>query len=124
MPIMPSNPVSAAALSPCHRNQEVDVSKVWFIRGPGSRLGAAPARAARNALDPGRREFLAKTALLGAVSAVGAMPWFGATAQTKGTSTASRTPMKTRKLGQLEVSEMGSGCMSISANYGPPADRS
>ena len=32
--------------------------------------------------------------------------------------------MKTRKLGQLEVSEMGSGCMSISANYGPPADRS
>jgi aryl-alcohol dehydrogenase-like predicted oxidoreductase len=32
--------------------------------------------------------------------------------------------MKTRKLGQPEVSEMGSGCMSISANYGPPADRS
>ena len=32
--------------------------------------------------------------------------------------------MKTRKHGQLEVSEMGSGCMSISANYGPPADRS
>jgi aryl-alcohol dehydrogenase-like predicted oxidoreductase/threonine dehydrogenase-like Zn-dependent dehydrogenase len=31
--------------------------------------------------------------------------------------------MKTRKLGGLEVSEMGAGCMSISANYGPPADR-
>ena len=31
--------------------------------------------------------------------------------------------MKTRKLGTLEVSEMGAGCMSISANYGPPADR-
>ena len=31
--------------------------------------------------------------------------------------------MKTRKLGTLEVSEIGSGCMSISANYGPPADR-
>jgi aryl-alcohol dehydrogenase-like predicted oxidoreductase len=31
--------------------------------------------------------------------------------------------MKTRKLGNLEVSEVGSGCMSISANYGPPADR-
>jgi aryl-alcohol dehydrogenase-like predicted oxidoreductase len=31
--------------------------------------------------------------------------------------------MKTRKLGKLEVSEMGFGCMSISANYGPPADR-
>lgn len=32
--------------------------------------------------------------------------------------------MKTRKLGSLEVSEMGFGCMSISANYGPAADRS
>jgi aryl-alcohol dehydrogenase-like predicted oxidoreductase len=32
--------------------------------------------------------------------------------------------MKTRKLGQLEVSELGSGAMNISANYGPPADRS
>jgi len=31
--------------------------------------------------------------------------------------------MKRRKLGTLEVSELGSGCMSISANYGPPADR-
>jgi aryl-alcohol dehydrogenase-like predicted oxidoreductase len=29
--------------------------------------------------------------------------------------------MKTRKLGTLEVSELGAGCMSISANYGPPA---
>ena len=28
--------------------------------------------------------------------------------------------MKRRKLGKLEVSEMGFGCMSISANYGPP----
>jgi aryl-alcohol dehydrogenase-like predicted oxidoreductase len=31
--------------------------------------------------------------------------------------------MKTRKLGQLEVSALGAGCMSISANYGPPADK-
>src|SRR6185436_13146213 len=31
--------------------------------------------------------------------------------------------MKTRKLGTLEVSEIGAGCMSISANYGPPAPR-
>ena len=31
--------------------------------------------------------------------------------------------MKKRKLGKLEVSEIGFGCMSISANYGPPADR-
>ena len=31
--------------------------------------------------------------------------------------------MKTRKLGTMDVSEMGAGAMSISANYGPPADR-
>jgi hypothetical protein len=31
--------------------------------------------------------------------------------------------MKTRKLGKLEVSKMGFGCMSISANYGPAADK-
>src|SRR3984957_10541345 len=31
--------------------------------------------------------------------------------------------MKTRKLGNLEVSELGFGCMSISANYGPSADK-
>ncbi|MDB5725437.1 MAG: oxidoreductase, aldo/keto reductase family [Novosphingobium sp.] len=31
--------------------------------------------------------------------------------------------MKTRKLGALEVSQLGAGCMSISANYGPAADR-
>jgi aryl-alcohol dehydrogenase-like predicted oxidoreductase len=31
--------------------------------------------------------------------------------------------VKKRKLGKLEVSEMGFGCMSISANYGPAADR-
>lgn len=31
--------------------------------------------------------------------------------------------MKTRKLGNLAVSEIGAGAMSLSANYGPPADR-
>jgi aryl-alcohol dehydrogenase-like predicted oxidoreductase len=31
--------------------------------------------------------------------------------------------MKKRKLGNLEVSELGAGSMSISANYGPPADK-
>jgi aryl-alcohol dehydrogenase-like predicted oxidoreductase len=31
--------------------------------------------------------------------------------------------MNKRKLGTLEVSEIGFGCMSISANYGPPTDR-
>ena len=29
--------------------------------------------------------------------------------------------MKTRKLGTLEVSELGFGCMSLATNYGPAA---
>jgi aryl-alcohol dehydrogenase-like predicted oxidoreductase len=31
--------------------------------------------------------------------------------------------MGRRQLGKLQVSDLGAGCMSISANYGPPADR-
>lgn len=31
--------------------------------------------------------------------------------------------MKTRKIGNLEVSALGLGCMSMSALYGPPADK-
>src|SRR5687767_14555076 len=34
-----------------------------------------------------------------------------------------KSKLKTRKLGGLEVSELGFGAMSISGNYGPPADK-
>jgi aryl-alcohol dehydrogenase-like predicted oxidoreductase len=61
-----------------------------------------------------RRDFLADTALIGAGLMVAPLSW----------PATSEHPMKTRKLGTLEVSELGSGCMSISANYGPPADKS
>lgn len=63
-----------------------------------------------------RREFLVSTAVVGAVLPMGSMAW--AAGPSKGTLT-----MKTRKLGKLEVSELGAGCMSISANYGPPAPK-
>jgi aryl-alcohol dehydrogenase-like predicted oxidoreductase len=73
-----------------------------------------------------RRDVLANTALIGAVSAVGPT-WAASSDQSKEINNEvqrGENKMKTRKLGQLEVSELGSGCMSISANYGPLADRS
>ncbi len=74
-----------------------------------------------------RRDFLAGAALIGAGLAVG--PLLGAASSEEIKSGGDKglrkekNKTKTRKLGKLEVSEMGSGCMSISANYGPPADR-
>jgi aryl-alcohol dehydrogenase-like predicted oxidoreductase len=74
-----------------------------------------------NARDPralSRRDFLGHTALIGAGLAVGPLSWAASSDQPKEIN-----KMKTRKLGTLEVSELGFGCMSISANYGPPAPR-
>ena len=65
-----------------------------------------------------RRNFLANAALLGAGFAAGPSLWAASSDQPKAIN-----KMKARKLGQLEVSELGAGCMSISANYGPPAPR-
>ena len=70
-----------------------------------------------------RRNFVATTALVGAALAVGS-PWWAASAQPRETKPHGSANMRTRKLGTLKVSELGAGCMSISANYGPPADRS
>jgi aryl-alcohol dehydrogenase-like predicted oxidoreductase len=74
-----------------------------------------------NTQDPralSRRDFLAKTAVIGAGLAVGPLSWAASSDQPKAIN-----KMKTRQLGTLEVSELGAGCMSISANYGPPAPR-
>jgi aryl-alcohol dehydrogenase-like predicted oxidoreductase len=77
--------------------------------------------AGSNTQDPkalSRRDFFANTAVIGA----GLLIWPLSLA-------ASSDPpneinkMKTRKLGKLEVSELGAGCMSISANYGAPAPK-
>jgi aryl-alcohol dehydrogenase-like predicted oxidoreductase len=67
-----------------------------------------------------RRQFIQQSTLLGA----GIL--FGNSAQLLAENNSSNTQknkMKKRKLGNLEVSELGAGCMSIMANYGPPADR-
>lgn len=63
-----------------------------------------------------RRTFLAAAAAAGA-----ALP--PPPAWTKTTPTTGAIRMNTRKFGQMTVSELGAGCMSISANSGPPADR-
>lgn len=70
--------------------------------------------------DITRRDFVAKAALVGAGLAIAPTAWgIGAA----GIPTEENKP-KSRKLGKLSVSELGAGCMSISANYGPPAERS
>jgi len=73
-----------------------------------------PAIAHRGGLS--RREFLGATALAGAALTVSSMAWAAKSAPSQ------ETNMKTRKLDSLDVSEIGAGAMSISANYGPPAD--
>jgi aryl-alcohol dehydrogenase-like predicted oxidoreductase len=79
-----------------------------------------------------RRGFVANAALIGAGLAVApllgcdnerpARQNSGPTTAAGGTSMETR-PLGTRNLGALAVSVLGHGCMSISANYGPPADR-
>ena len=64
-----------------------------------------------------RRLLMTRTALIGAGLAAGSTVLsarVGAVPHTTG--------MQTRNLGALRVSELGAGSMSISANYGPPAD--
>jgi len=70
-----------------------------------------------------RRKFLTNTALIGAGLAVSSHSWATSGQQAASATRTSNNGMKTRKLGALEVSEIGAGCMSISANYGPPADK-
>ncbi len=75
----------------------------------------------------GRRDFLANAALVGAGLVIGPSAWAASSEKPEARKDKGLprrgNKMKTRKLGSLEVSELGSGCMSISANYGPPADR-
>ena len=74
--------------------------------------------------DNGRRQFLKSSALLSASLAIGPMLASGSThAQDRSTKLNGATTMKQRKLGTLQVSEIGAGCMSISSNYGPPAPK-
>ena len=69
-----------------------------------------------------RRNFLATTAMAGAVLSVAPLAWAASSDRPADVNIAKGdNKMKKRNLGTLEVSALGAGCMSISANYGPPA---
>jgi len=76
-----------------------------------------------------RRDFMTRATLAGAALAVAPISWAASSDHsTEVNHQADDRPhkenkMNTRKLGTLEVSEIGAGCMSIMANYGPPADK-
>lgn len=72
-----------------------------------------------------RRDLLINTAIVGAGLMVGSQSWASSLKGSQDVSgSVSRGQfLQKRMLGKLEVSELGAGCMSISANYGPPADR-
>jgi aryl-alcohol dehydrogenase-like predicted oxidoreductase len=71
---------------------------------------------------PSRRHFLATSGLVGAGLAVRPLTRAAWAAQPSATSGRSST-MATRKLGELEVSALGFGCMNVAGMYNRPIDR-
>lgn len=70
----------------------------------------------------GRRQFLTASASLTAVMAVGPL-WAAPLATAQPNTIQGNTTMKKRMLGNLEVSELGSGAMNLSANYNAPVPK-
>jgi aryl-alcohol dehydrogenase-like predicted oxidoreductase len=76
-----------------------------------------------------RRDFVTKTAIAGAGLALAPLSWVIASEKSDKKNNIKdkkfqkgESKMKTRKLGTLEVSEMGLGCMNMVGNYNPPAN--
>ena len=70
-----------------------------------------------------RRTLMTRAALVGAGLAAGPLVTTACSSATAPIDNRSENRMQNRRLGALQVSELGAGCMSISANYGPPADK-
>jgi aryl-alcohol dehydrogenase-like predicted oxidoreductase len=68
-----------------------------------------------------RRDFLCASSLIGGRALERDLAAKSTGERSKPTNRSGK--MRNRKLGNLEVSEMGAGCMSISANYGPATDK-
>lgn len=85
----------------------------------------APGAEPRDHLGFSRRDVLIGGAIVGAGLSVAPLSWATSSDNGKGVSgSASRAQVTNkRKLGTLEVSELGVGCMNISANYGAPAGK-
>lgn len=108
--------------------REVTVRIPLSLRMENNKQVHEPSRKGQR--DMSRRDFVTKTGLVGAGLALGPLLLAACTDRSQkmnnrnGDSLSKKdSKMKTRKLGTLEVSEIGAGCMSISANYGPPADK-
>jgi aryl-alcohol dehydrogenase-like predicted oxidoreductase len=71
-----------------------------------------------------RRKFIQQTALAGAglLLAPNLLSAANTSSFSKQSNDNKTNNMKTRKLGTLEVSEIGLGCMNMVGNYNPPAD--
>jgi len=72
-----------------------------------------------------RRDFVMKTAIAGLGLAIAPMAFAAAkesNIEVDKNQKIQNNKMKTRKLGNLEVSEIGLGCMNMTGNYNPPAD--
>lgn len=67
-----------------------------------------------------RRDFLTMTSLVSGGMAIAPLSW--AASPNYSNNVKRNNKMKTRKLGNLEVSEIGLGCMNMAGNYNPPAD--
>lgn len=82
-----------------------------------------------NARAFSRRSLLSTSALMGAGLVVGSLPGkvHAVSSDLPAQAKQARQHIKempTRKLGSMVVSALGAGCMSISANYGPAAEKS
>jgi aryl-alcohol dehydrogenase-like predicted oxidoreductase len=74
--------------------------------------------------DIGRRQFLKTSAAVSVALAMGPiLRSASAQVETGNINSEGGAKMNQRKLGAMQVSEIGAGCMSISSNYGPPAPK-
>lgn len=77
-----------------------------------------------NANTFGRREFVTKTALLGAALTFGGLTSLAGSSSAQFLTPNSANKLKTRRLGKLEVSELGFGNMTLSGgHYGAGVDK-